>query len=101
MISIGDVPIHVYSDSVHSRQNPLPLLCRTITRRISHHPFNLEADLNPTENQQTTIMGDKSPKSKQKEKDQKQGKQAASNKEKQRIIASKQERAIAPPKKKK
>lgn len=48
----------------------------------------------------TKIMGDKSPKSKQKDKKQKQGKEAASEKEKQQAIA-KQQQKIAPPAKKK
>ena len=46
-------------------------------------------------------MGDKSPKSKQKNKDQKQVKGAASEKEKQRIITGKQANLAAPLKKKK
>jgi hypothetical protein len=47
-------------------------------------------------------MGDKSPKSKQKDKNQKQTKTDASDKEKRRVIASKQaEFAAAAPKKKK
>ena len=46
------------------------------------------------------IMGDKSPKSKQKSKDQKQGKSNASAKEKQRVIDSKHQVPAAPPKKK-
>ncbi|NNC90612.1 MAG: hypothetical protein HKN82_19315 [Akkermansiaceae bacterium] len=46
-------------------------------------------------------MGDKSPKSKQKEKNQKQGKSDAANKEKQRLIASKQQARAAVPGKKK
>lgn len=46
-------------------------------------------------------MGDKSPKSKQKSKGQKDGKAEASAKEKQRSIASKQQLDAAPPKKKK
>lgn len=46
-------------------------------------------------------MGDKSPKSKQKDKGQKQGKAAASNKEKQRVIDSKKAAAAPPPAKKK
>ena len=46
-------------------------------------------------------MGDKSPKSKQKDKKQKQGKTDAANKEKQRLIAIKQQaRTNAPGKKK-
>lgn len=45
-------------------------------------------------------MGDKSPKSKQKSKEQKQGKSNASAKEKQRVIDSKHQVPGAPPKKK-
>ena len=46
-------------------------------------------------------MGDKSPKSKQKNKTQKQGKSAASEKEKQRLMAGKRlEKPVIPPKKK-
>ena len=52
--------------------------------------------------QRSNHMGDKSPKSKQKSKGQKDGKADASAKEKQRNIASKQQpAAAAPPKKKK
>jgi hypothetical protein len=46
-------------------------------------------------------MGDKSPKSKQKNKDQKQVKGAASAKDKQRAVAGKQQANLAAPKKKK
>ena len=46
-------------------------------------------------------MGDKSPKSKQKKKDQKQLKEAASEKEKQRIITRKQQANLTAPLKKK
>ncbi len=45
-------------------------------------------------------MGDKSPKSKQKDKKQKQGKAVASDKEKQRHIANKQQAGSAAAKKK-
>jgi len=45
-------------------------------------------------------MGDKSPKSKQKDKAQKQGKAAAADKERQRLIAGKKQAARALPKKK-
>ena len=48
----------------------------------------------------TDIMGDKSPKSKQKSQGQKQGKADTSAKKKQSDIASKQASAAAPPKKK-
>jgi len=48
----------------------------------------------------TNIMGDKSPKSKQKNKGQKEDKSNASAKEKQRVIDSKHS-VDAPPKKKK
>ncbi len=47
------------------------------------------------------IMGDKSPKSQLKNKNQKQSKADASNKKKAGAIASKQQANMAPPKKKK
>ena len=52
-------------------------------------------------NQTTTTMGDKSPKSKNKDSKQKKGKAAASDKAKQKLISDKQSNQPAPPKKKK
>ena len=66
-------------------------------------PFfrSVEPLLESIPNHKITTMGDKSPKSKNKDDKQKQGKNAASDKAKQKMIADKQTSQAAVPKKKK